>query len=407
MASYRKKALFGVGYLTFLSIISQCITLIKLSILARLLTPADFGLFAIVTTTITTFETLTDTGFNYAAIHLGIDIEKIAKTLLSINIVRGAALSLIMLILAPLISYFFSYPNLLPLMVIASVIPLLRGFINPHTISFQKEMEFNKVFIIQFIPIAANAIFSIILVFRFHSALALLLGLTISTIIEVIFSYFIASTNLKEPINKEYIKNLFSYGKWITAGGLLTYLGTQIDNIFIGKFLGAAYLGLYDFAFRTANIAFTQITDTVSQVAFPLYSIRQADKQHLRELFVKNIMAVSFPALLICLPFLFFPKFILFVLFGEKWINAAPTLQILAVYGFIRASIGPIGPLFLSIGKPDVLTKTNILNFLLIIILIYPLLNLLGLPGVALAMTISYLITAPVYIIETIKYFRK
>lgn len=407
MASYRKKALFGVGYLTLLSLLSQSITLVKLSILARILTPADFGLFAIITTTLTTFETLTDTGFNYAAIHMGIEIREIAKTLLAINIGRGILLSLLMLILAPFVSFFFGYSNLLLLMVVASSIPLLRGFINPHTVSFQKEMEFNKVFIIQFIPIFANAIFTIFLVLRYHSTLALLMGLVLSTVIEVIFSYLIASKDLKKPINKKYIKSLFSYGKWITAGGLLTYLSTQIDNIVIGKFLGATFLGLYDFAFRTANIAFTQITDTISQVAFPLYSIRQTDHQHLKKLFIKNIIAVTIPALIICLPFLFFPKFILLILFGDKWVQAAPTLQILAIYGLMRASIGPVGPLFLSIGKPDILTKTNILNFLLIIIFIYPFLKLYGLPGVALAMTLSYLITAPIYIISTVKYFRK
>lgn len=405
--SYRKKAFLGIGYLTLLNILSQAISLIKLFVLARILLPSDFGIFALVTATITTLETLSETGFNYAAIHMNLPIRKIAKTLLLTNITRGIFLALLTIISAPLLMIFFGNENLLVLLLISSVIPFLRGFINPYTISFQKELEFNKVFMTQFIPIVATVIFSIFFVFYFHSALALLLGLIVGTISEVLFSYVIIRLPFDEPLNKKYLKQLFSYGKWITAGGLLTYLSTQIDNLFIGKFFGVEALGLYDFAFKTANLAFTQITDTVSRVAFPLYVKRNKETKHLKSLFIKNIIVMFVPAFFITIPFLLFPREILLVLFGEKWVMAAPSLQILSIYGFLRATIGPVGPLFLSVGKPEILAKINILNFLLVISLLYPFAKIAGISGVALTMTISYIIIFPIYTIEIVKYFRQ
>lgn len=405
--SYRKKAFLGVGYLTLLNILTQAISFLKLSILARILMPADFGVFALVTTTITTFETLSETGFNYAAIHMNIEIKKIAKTLLVINILRGILLAMLTLLSAPLLSYFFKNTDLLILLLLASIIPFLRGFINPITIRFQKELEFNKVFLAQFIPIVFTVISSIVLVYYFRSALSLLLGLIVGTFSEVLFSYMIVTFPLKEPFNKKYIRKLFSYGKWITAGGLINYLSIQIDNLFIGKFFGTEALGLYDFAFKTANLAFTQITDTISRVAFPLYVKRNKEKKHLQNLFIKNVLSVTIPAIFLTIPFLLFPKEILLVLFGEKWLPAAPTLQILSVYGLLRASIGPGGPLFLSVGKPEILTKISTVTFVILLGLLFPLSKIAGVEGVALAMTISYLLIFPLYSYQIYKYFKK
>lgn len=405
--SYRKKAFLGVGYLTLLNILTQLVSFLKLSILARILMPSDFGLFALVTVTITTFETLSETGFNYAAIHMNVDIKKIAKILLVINITRGMLLSVLTLISAPLLSQFFKSENLLDLLLLASLIPFLRGFINPLTIRFQKELEFSKVFLTQFIPIVMTVISSIILVFYYHSAMALLLGLIIGTISEVIFSYMIVRFPTREPLNKKYLKKLFSYGKWITAGGLINYLSIQIDNLFIGKFFGTEALGLYDFAFKTANLAFTQVTDTISRVAFPLYVKRNKEKKHLQSLFIKNVVSVTIPALILTIPFLLFPQQILLFLFGEKWLVAAPTLQILSIYGLLRASIGPGGPLFLSVGKPEILTKLSTLTFILLIGLLFPLSKIAGVQGVAMAMTVSYALIFPLYIYQIYKYFNK
>lgn len=404
--SYKKRALEGIGWLTLLRVISQATIILKLSLLARILSPANFGIFAIVTTALNTLETLSDTGFNYAAIQMNIDIRKIARTLLIINILRGAVLSLLVITSSYFIALFFNNQELLKLLLIGSAIPLLRGFINPNTVTFQKELEFSKELIFRFVPIVSNTLLTLLFVFYYHSVFGLLFGLVTSTIVEVLFSYYIAPRNFNAPISKAYIRKLFSFGKWITAGGFVTYFSTQIDNIFIGKFLGSSALGLYDFSYRTANLAFTEITNTVSQVAFPVYSKTKGDALHLKNLFIKNIIAVAIPAALLTLPFLFYPEAVLSILFGSQWTEAASTLQILSILGFMRAVIGPVGPLFLASGKPKLLTRISFINFAITLILLYPLSQLYGLEGVALAMTFSYGMVVPIYILNTYKLFK-
>lgn len=403
--NYKKKVISGIGWLSFLRLTSQASTMVKLIIISRILTPADFGLYAIIATTLTTFDTLSDTGLNYAVIHMQAEIEEIARSLFVINIVRGVMLSLAVAVTSYFVASFFNYSSLVLLLIAASVVPLIKGFTNPYVINFQKEMNFDKEFLYRFLPTLFNALITIIFVLAFRSVWALIIGLIGSTLIEVITSYIIADRNLRKPISKAHMLRLFSYGKWITSGGLVSYLGTQLDNIFIGRLLGPASLGLYDISFRISNLAFNEVTNLVSQVMFPLFSKKQKAKKSLYILFKRNVLSMFIISLFFAAPILLFPKQILLTFFGEKWLGSANSLQVLAVYGVMRATIGPIGPLLLSLGKPEVLTKINLINFVILIFILYPLIKSYGITGAALAMTISYALILPIYIHKAKKVF--
>lgn len=404
---FKKQAIFGVTWLWVLRGATQAIVLIKLSILARILSPVDFGLFALVTTSINLLETLTETGFNYAVIHFQSELKTYARTIWIIHILRGILLTIFSLLLAKFISLFFNSPNLYNLLILASFIPLINGFENPAVILFQKELKFHKEFLYRFFPVIIGAFASIYFAMLLRSANGLVYGLLIGTLSESIFSFFVIKTNLSNPFDFNYAKKLFSYSKWLTIGGIFSYLITQIDNIFVGKIFGPAILGLYDIAFKFANIAFSEITDIVSRVTFPYFATIQKDKEKLKNNFIRNVMILSIPAFLTTAVFLLFPAPIITIIFGEKWKNAASLLQILSIYGFVRAITGPAGPLFLAIGKPKILSITNIINFVFLIILIYPLSKILNVQGVAFAVVISYLLVQPYLIYNVIKFFKK
>lgn len=401
---YKRKAIVGISWLGALQILSQAIALIKLVILSRILSPSDFGLFALVTATLITYETLSESGFSYAVIHAQTEIKKIAKTLLFLNLTRGALLTILILVTTPFIAYFFKSDALVLLLLLASFVPLLRGAINPYTINFQKELDFKKYVIFQFIPTIVNAIFSILLVLIFKSISSLVVALLFSTFSEVVTSYLLTERNFSKPVRIKDIKKLFSFGKWITAGGLVIYLTTQIDNLIIGKVLGTTALGLYDISFRLSNLAFTQITDVIAKVMLPIYAKISNDKKRVNAIFIQNVVATSVPAFFMSAIFFLFPAQVLQILFGSQWTSAAVILQILSLYGFLRAAIGPIGPLLMAGGKPKILTRINLINFVAILVLIFPLLKIYGINGVAIAMLLGLLITLPFYFYEGRKY---
>lgn len=404
---YRKLIFKSTAWMMALRIVTQGLVVLKLVVITRLLQPSDFGAFAIVVSLLTIFDTLTDIGFSYAAIHMQLDMKKAARTFLTVTFLRGVILTVATIACIPFAVNFFHDSSITILLVIASLVPLLKGAENPHVIGFQKDLRFEKEFVFRLVPALAITISTIILSIFYKSASALVIGLVIGTLFELISSYLIASRDFSKPFSRKYFKKLVSYGKWITAGGLSTYLTTQLDTVVIGRILGSSSLGLYDLAFKTGSTAFNEITNVLSQIMFPVYSKIKNDKARLKKLFLKHLIFTTIFAFCINIPLLLFPKEIITLFFGSKWIDAAGVLQILAIYGFLRAAIGPIGPLFLSVGIPNTLAKLNFLHFLILLVLIIPLVSKFQITGAASAITISYAIITPYYLFKLYKLFTK
>lgn len=391
----RKKVISSVTWVLLLRYSTRAIDFLKYAIITRILLPSDIGNFVLATTIIITFEALSDTGFTFAFIQKRANIEKYAKTLWITSIARGAVITVGVFLTSWGFSWFFKSPQLLPLLLVLSVIPLIKGFQSPYVILYQKNLEFHKEFFYRIVPMLISSLASIALVLIFQNTMSLIISIVLGTVAETLFSFGITKTRFSYPFSFEKAKELFSYGKYLTAGSIFTLLITQVDSLFVGKFFGAGILAIYELAFNLANIVFSEITDMISRVAFPYFSHIQNKKERLQKAFTINMMVVTLPATIITLIFLIFPETILRVAFGPKYTIGASILQILSIYGLLRAVAGPTGPLFLALGRPHITTYLGIINFILLILLIYPLSQMFGLNGVALAMVLSYLLALP------------
>jgi len=149
------------------------------------------------------------------------------------------------------------------------------------------------------------------------------------------------------------VKEFFSFGAFQLASRLVNRLGANIDMILIGRFLGAEALGIYNLAYQIITIPVLKINPIVTRVAFPVFSKNQGDNQTLREGFLnmtKLLALISFPLLigLTTVSDLFVE-----VVFGEKWLQAVPVLNILAIVGLLRVLMNPNGSVLLAKGRAD------------------------------------------------------
>ena len=188
-------------------------------------------------------------------------------------------------------------------------------------------------------------------------------------------------------------KKLFGFGKWILGSSILIFLITQGDDIFVGKLLGATALGFYQLAYRISNMPATEITHVISQVSFPAYSKLQDDLAKLREAYLRVLQVTTFLSFPIAgLIFVLAPDFTK-ILLGEKWMPMVPAMQVLAIFGAIRAFGATTGSIFQGVGRPSILTKLAAIQLLMMIAIIYPLTNEFGIFGTAIAILIPNLIT--------------
>ena len=398
-----QKVIKGGFFLFAFRIIQQLFTIAKLVIIARILSPADFGLIGIALLTITTLEAFSQTGFQAALIQTKKDIKSYLDTAWTLLVLRGLILFIILLYIAPYISTFFKTPDAKPLIQIIGFSILFQAFTNIGVIYFQRDLEFNKQVFYQFSGTLTEFVVAISAVFILRNVWALVLGLLAGNTIKCLLSYFIHPYRPHFSLDLEKTKELFKFGKWVLASSILVFLITQGDDIFVGRLIGITALGLYQMAFRISNMPTTEITHVISQVTFPAYSKLQTDLPKLREAYLKVLQLTAFFSFLIAGLILVLSPVFIQIFLGEKWQSIVPSMQVLVLAGLLRSIAATSGYLFYAVSKPKIDMQWQVIRFLILVILIYPLANIFGILGVSIVVFLSIFVSNIGFSLNAIK----
>ena len=396
----------GLIWMGGLRAITRILTFIRLGILARLLSPFEFGLFGIAALVLALLETITETGVNVFFIQREGKLKDYLNTSFIVSIIRGVIIALILIIIARPISVFFASPKSVNLILLISVAALLRGFINPAVVKFQKNLEFNKEFLLRFSTAVADVVVSIILALLTKSAVALVWGMIAAVSVEILVSHIFIKPTPRFRFEREKFARVVNRGKWVTLAGIFQYLFVNGDNIVVGRMINTSSLGLYQNAYRISTIPITEISEVFSRVTFPLYSKLADNKNNLLKIFKKYLFLYSLVVIPVGALIGIFAKEIVLVILGSKWLEIVPTLKILSVFGIIRALQGAFPPLFLAIKKQEYVTYLTLASILGLAISIVPLIRLFGIWGAGLSALIGSIFAIPVIVICTLKVFK-
>jgi len=382
------------GFWTFsLRIIERLLSLVRLIVVARLLSPNDFGLFGVAVLIANILNIFLESGFENALIQKKESVERFLDTAWTMQVLRGAFIFLAMYWGAPFAAGFFNEPNAELIIRVFAFTQFFDGFKNIGVIYFQKNINFKQQFLYRFFPEAIALAATIPAAFILRSVWALVIGGWVGSLGTVIFSYFFQPYRPRWELDFGKIKDLMRFGKWVLAAGILGFLIIQGDDIFVGKFLGIAVLGLYQMAYAISNLPATQITHVISQVTFPAYAKIQDDLPRLREAYLRVVAVTtffSFPAA--GLIFILGPLFTRLFL-GQQWLAMVPALQMLCLFGVTRSFNATTGPVFNGVGRPRDLTWLNWIQLMILAVLIYPLTKQWGILGAAAATVIPNFVT--------------
>ena len=375
-----------------LQIASQALILLRTIVLARVLTPGDFGLMGIALLAISALETFSETGFRTALIQKKEDAEDYLDIAWTVSALRGLVLFAILYLAAPYIALFFDTPAATPIMRVIGVSMLLRGLTNIGVVYFQKELEFNKQFVYQLSGTIADLVVGITAALVLRSVWALVFGLLAGNVVRFIMSYLIHPYRPWLNFNLRQSKELFDFGVWMLGSSIVVFLARQGDRVFLGKILGVTALGFYQMATRFADLPGSQI-GVLSRVAFPAYSKLQDNTPKLGIAYLKVVRFVAF----LTMPlaggiFALGPQFTQIFL-GEKWMPMVPALRILAIAMIIKPVVATGSALYNAVGRPRLTFMTILATSIVLTTAIYPLTVLWGLSGAAWAVLISYCIT--------------
>lgn len=393
---YTKEALKGVSWVTALRISTRLITFVRIAVLARTLTPYHFGLFGIATLILSFLEILTETGINIVLIQQKDKIEKYLNSAWVISIIRGFIIFVAIVLMAPLISSFFNAPDSYSLILLISLVPLIRGFINPAIVNIQKDLQFHKEFIIRLALFLIDAGVVIFFALITKTAESFVYGLIAAAVVEVVISFIFFRPLPSFSFEIEKFKFILRRGWWVTITGLFSYFAQEGDNIAVGKLMSASSLGLYQVAYKFSTLPISEITDVVNKVVFPVYSKFSDDKERLQRSFMRVFVSSSLTAIIFGTFIFIFAEQIVLLLLGQQWMEAVPPIRILAIYGILRTIFGNFAPLFLAVGKQDYIAKVTFFRVIVIGLTIVPLVSAYGLMGAAFSALLSILAETPV-----------
>lgn len=402
---YTRDAIKGLSWLGAFRLFTRILSFLRTIVVARILSPAQFGVFGIVTLVLSLIEILTETGVNVFLVQ-NKDANRYLGTAWIVSIARGLLISSLIFFSSFFVAEFFNSPGVLTLLMWVSLVPLLRGFINPAVANFQKDLQFHKEFYYRSGIFLVETAVSIVFVVIMKDPIGLIYGLIGGAIFEVIISLFLVKPQPLIEFKKQFFREIMSHGKWVTGAGIFSYLFQNADNAVVGKVLGAGSLGIYDMAFNISTLPLNEISDIAARVTFPIYVKISNDKKRLRRAYIRTVLlTIALTSPLIFL-FLFFPNQLILLFLGEKWIQTADVLRVLAVSALLSVLGSPSGAVFYSVKKQKYLTVISVVSFIAMMISIFPLLNLFGLIGVGLAVIVGSLAAFPFMVYYLVKVLR-
>ncbi len=404
---YLKDTIKGVSWVGAYRASSRLIAFVKTAIIARILLPAQFGIFGIAGLVLTLLETLTETGINIFLVQEEDDVDSYIDTAWVVSIARGILIALAMIFLTPFIVSFFRVPEAKNILFLTSLVPLLRGFINPATAKFQKELMFDKEFRFKLPIYVIESVVAVALAFLTHEASSFIWGMIAGATIEVLLSFIIVRPVPRFSFEAIKIKRVVDRGKWVTAFGAFDYLFQNLDDFTVGKLLGKSPLGFYQVAYKISSLPISEVANVFSRVTFPIFRKISKDKKRLKKAFIKTTLGTSALVIPFGAVIFLFSRQIVLILLGNNWLAAVPVLKVLSLYGIIRGVFYPMMAVFLALQKQQYVTLVTLVGILGLGLSIVPLVNRFGIVGAGISTLVGSLATAPIIVYYLFKIFKE
>lgn len=348
------------NYISFAS--GKALVLVTMAVLARLLTPAEFGIVGFATLAVASLGVLKELGLGAALIQRQDDIEESAQTVYVLNLVSGAILTAITFAIAPAVATFFREPLVVPILRVLAFTFVLEAFGAVHLVLLRRELDFRT----KLIPDTARAVIkgavSITAAVAGFGVWALVWGQMASVVTSVIVARFVVGWSPTYRIHRRLVRPLLRFGMPLIVVDIQYAIWANLDYVFIGRFLGERSLGIYTIAYRLPELLVFAIWSVVAGAVFPYFSKIQSDPDELRRGFLATIRFSQAVVVPLCVGLIVSAELIVLTLFGDEWVEAIPVLRVLGVFALV-ASVGVnIGDVYKAVGRPDILAKLGVMD---------------------------------------------
>ena len=377
-----------------------CVALTSM-VVARNLAPSDYGVIGFANIIIGFLSRFSDMGVGSAVIRRPVLHPHNLQTAFTLKIVLSFGAFVAALLVAPFAQHFFDHPatgNVIRILALNFLVSTV-GFM--PQVMLTREMNYRALVIPGVAGAAVQCILAVTLVLHGWSYWAVIIANVGATLAAGIVLQLAKRLPVRLCFDWTVAQEYLRFGIPLFGTGVLVFVIFNLDNFLVGAKLGSAQLGYYALAFTWGSFICGLLGDTVNNVLFPAFSAIQHDMVAVRRWYLKTVDLVAFVAVVANTALLANAHFFLVTFLGKgtgKWLPAIMALQILCVYGIVRAVIEPLGPCLMARGRTKTLLHANMLAGALELVLLLLALRSKRIEMVAAAVLVAYISQAIVYL---------
>ena len=334
-------------------------------ILARLLSPSDFGLAGLVLIFTVLFQLFADIGFTASLVQFEHLSERDRSTAFWTGLAVAVACFGIAVLISPYVADFYHQPRVRWMFVVIASGVVLGALSNTQAALLTRKMDFRRVETRGMAASIASAVVGITAALMHAGAWSLIGAAIAGTVVSTITIWIVSPWKPHLVYSLHSLRRMASFSTGMLVSRFSSYLDRNTDNLLVGKFLGTASLGIYAIGYSVITLPFERIVSPVSSVITPAFAALQDDDEGARALWLRAerlIAALVFPAMVgvIVVASDFVP-----VVLGSQWTQAVRIIQILAWVAIVQALTYPNGGLYLSRYRMGTFVRISLLTLVL------------------------------------------
>ena len=394
----KHKAASGMVWTSIQKFAGMGISFVSGIILARLLTPDDFGCIGMLSIFMVIAGSFVDGGFASALIQKKRPTQEDYSTIFFFNLGMSLLMYVILFFSAPAIARFYKMPLLCSVLRVQGLVLIINAFSLIQSNQLRKQFRFKKIAVIALATSIVSLSITIYMAYKGFGVWALVASNLLSAFIPAMVYWL---TNKWHPLwvfSIASFKELFNFGFFMFLTHIINNLCNNVQGLLIGRFYNPAIMGYYSKAKGTEELASTSISHVMGQVTYPLY----AEYQHDIPLLINAIKRITSSISYLTFPMMFLlillakPLFVM--LYSDRWLNSVPYFQILCLAGIAICLQGVNYQAIAAVGKSKVMFSWTVIKRAIGLALIVGGLAAFGMKGLLVGMVMQswliYLINA-------------
>lgn len=358
----KQKATSGVVWTTIQKFLGMGISFASGIVLARLLTPEDYGCIGMLSIFMVVASSFVDGGFASALIQKKRPTQEAYSTIFFFNLGMSLLMYAVLFFSAPVIARFYKMPLLSSVLRVQGLVLIINAFSIIQSNQLRKQFQFKKLAIVSLVASIISVSVTIYMAYEGFGVWALVVMNLLTAFIPAVVFWL---TNKWYPVfvfSKSSFKELFNFGFFMFLSNLINTFCNNIQGLLIGRFYNPATMGYYSKAKSTEELASTSISNVMGQVTYPLYAEYQNDKTMLTNVIKRFTIVIAYFTFPMMFLLILLAKPIFVLLYSDRWLDSVPYFQILCVAGIAICLQGVNFHAIAAIGKSKVMFRWTLIK---------------------------------------------